>query len=170
MDNRDKFYIFLDIDGVMFDWNYIKSNYSQDEIHGTIKHFDPQSVNALNSMINCLRDEYRVQLVISSTWKYNMHETLNVLSQNGVMLDLCDNVSSTEISENPNLRELEVLQYLDEDYLKGNYAIIDDEDFNYLKFFDNKKIIKTNIVNGDLNQRDVDCFLEENNLLKFEEF
>ena len=99
-----------------------------------------------------------------------MPETLNVLSQNGVRMDLCDNVSSTEISDNPNYRGLEILEYLDDDFLKGNYVIIDDETFDFQKFFDTKKIIQTNINNGDLNQRDVDVFLEENDLLRFEEF
>ena len=49
---RENFYIFLDIDGVMYDWDYMKKN----NIHnfGVVNTFSPESVEALNYLMEKL--------------------------------------------------------------------------------------------------------------------
>ena len=72
------YYIFLDIDGVLWDWEYIKYiTINQTKHHKIIQDFNPKSINTLNHLINTMRKQkYNVTLVISSTWRNNMHFTI----------------------------------------------------------------------------------------------
>ena len=77
----EKFYIFLDIDGVLYDWVFIKNEINQGRIKmgGLIRHFNPQSIYALNYLIDGLNKLYDVNLVISCilihTYRVNHGQT-----------------------------------------------------------------------------------------------
>ena len=61
---------------------------------------------------------------------------------------------STPITNEPAKRgEKEILPMTKD--LKGNYLIIDDEYFDFQKFFPKEKIIKTNIQHGSLTTKQV---------------
>ena len=158
---KPKFYIFLDIDGVMYDWNVIKSN--NISFSGVIDKFSEQSVNALNYLTKQLTIDYIPVIVISSTWRHDMYRTIKTLKSNGVNLDL-KNIRSTPITNTPDKRGEEILSFLSAVKDKQNFVIIDDEMFDYEKHFTKDKIIKTNINNDCLKVDKVNTFFNKNDL------
>ena len=160
---KPKFYIFLYIDGVMYDWDSIKKNNIQ--VNGIIDKFAPHCVEALNYLTKQLSNEYVPVIVISSTWRRDMFFTIKTLKANGVNLDL-RNLSCTPISANPHNRGQEIMRVLNiaPTQSKQNYMIIDDETFDFNEHFPKHKIIKTNIFNDSLNKNKIDKFFKDNNL------
>ena len=160
---KKKFYVFLDIDGVLYDWNYIKS-LGPEHWGGVIVDFDPKSIEALNYLIAQLKKEYDVELVISSTWRSNMERTIQILINHGLKTeDLF--ISRTRNSTNPRYRGREIMDYLENKRDKENYVIIDDETFDFKEYFHDTRIIKTDIFISGLKREMVDIFLKNNNLI-----
>ena len=158
---KPKFYIFLDIDGVMYDWDNIKSN--NIHISGIVDKFAKHSVDALNYLTKQLSTQYTPVIVISSTWRRDMFFTIKTLKENGVNLDL-RNLTCTPISGQPEKRGEEILRVLNIAQNKENYIIIDDESFDFKEHFPQHKIIKTNIFNDSLKKDKIDNFFKNNNL------
>ena len=81
----ENFYIFLDIDGVLYDWVFVKQQIAmkKQKKGGIIKTFNPESISALNMLIFELEKKYNVNLVISSTWRHDLGYAINVLYANG---------------------------------------------------------------------------------------
>lgn len=158
---KENFYIFLDIDGVMYDWEYMKKNNIRS--FGRVKTFSPDSVEALNYLMQTLNNNYNTELVISSTWRRDMPDTVRTLRQNGVEMNL-RKVFSTPIFADSEKRGEEILSYLNGKNNASNYVIIDDEMFDYEKHFNSSRIIKTNIFSGGLNKEMVSTFLKSNNI------
>ena len=155
----ENFYIFLDIDGVLYDWNYLISNNIKNP--GIIKTFNPESIKALNYLIEKLSLNYNVALVISSTWRRDMGETVRTLIKNGLKTNL-RKIFNTPITYHPNCRGLEILQFLENKKDNKNFVIIDDELFDFLKHFPMQKIIKTDMFKESLNINMVERFLNDN--------
>ena len=153
---REDFYIFLDIDGVMFDWKYRLS--SGKKLGGVIKDFNPESVKSLNFLCNTLSEQFNTNVVITSTWKHHWESLLEVFNANGVDLSRV-NLDKTITRENPKYRGREIVEYLGKDYSNANFVIIDDEMFDYKKYFVGTDIIKTNMQDGSLNMDMVTAFL-----------
>ena len=76
--------IFLDIDGVMFDWKYRLS--SGKKLGGVIKDFNPESVKSLNFLCDTLSKQFNTSVVITSTWKQHWDSLLEAFDSNGVDL------------------------------------------------------------------------------------
>lgn len=164
MKNKSNFYLFLDIDGVMFDWDYIISEINTGRLKNgqSIKSFKPESVEALNYLITKISKNYNFKIVISSTWRYDMEKTRNVFKKYNIPYD---NLDKTPHFPDPHERGKEILQYLDEHNFEKNqddYVIIDDETFDYEKYFPPKKFIKTEIFHNSLSIDKVKKFLKEN--------
>lgn len=158
---KEKFYIFLDIDGVLYDWKYIKS-LSPDHHGGIIQDFDPESIAALNYLIDVLKNNYEVELVISSSWRSNMRFTLEILISQGLK---AENINISRIGNFyvPSYRGREIIKYLEDKENKGNYVIIDDENFDFKDHFEQNRIVKTNIFISDLKKCMIDEFLKNIN-------
>lgn len=156
-----KFFIFLDIDGVMYDWKYLLGNNIKN--NGIITTFNPASINALNSLIAHLSKNYTPILVISSTWRRDMMFTVSTLRKNGLKTNL-RHIFETPILDDSSKRGLEILKYLSCQRDKENYVIIDDEMVDFREHFDLKRIIKTDMFNGGLDLNKVNKFLQDNNL------
>lgn len=154
------FYIFLDIDGVLFDWKFLKQNIIEGKIKpgGIIKNFNPNSIKALNTLIERLNNNYNVNLVISSTWRHDLGYAVNILYANGLKYDF--EIFATPISVTPNKRGKEILEFL-KDKADYDFVIIDDEMFDYAEHFSKNKIIKTNMQNDSLNINHVNKYLGE---------
>lgn len=155
----ENFYVFLDIDGVMYDWKWILS---QSKKGGRLDRFKPESVFALNYLLDILSHDFKTQLVISSTWRHDMIDTRDTLINNGVKLDNVS-LSATPISNTPLFRGREILDYLNGD-IDCNYIIIDDELCDIPKYFSVSRVIKTNMQDSALNIDMVKCCLEKNNI------
>ena len=151
---KEKFYIFLDIDGVLWDWNYRMSEIIEKEKNPSriISEFNPQSVNALSYLVSKISKNYDCSIVISSTWRNDMAHTEKVLKSSGLIYK--KPFLSTPITNEPGKRgEKEILPMTKR--LNGNFLIIDDEYFDFKKFFPEEKIIKTNINFGSLKPEQV---------------
>ena len=145
------FYIFLDFDGTMQDIEFIKQLHNFGVRKNITKIFKPESINALNFLIDNLCKDFNVVLVISSTWRRNMKETVYYLNKNNVHLNKINKIDKTGYfydENNINHRDEEIKQYLKEKKENKNYVAIDDE----AMMFDlpNLNKIITNIKDGAL--------------------
>lgn len=159
--NKTKFFIILDIDGVLFDWKYLKQEMDSNNLKkgGLINNFSPKSMSALNYLIESLEKYYDVTLVISSSWRHSMRKTENALKQNGLVYN--KTLENTPLTSTPENRGEEILCYLSTKNRPYDYVIIDDEMFDYHKHFDKNKIIKTHIYKGSLDINMVNKFLKQ---------
>lgn len=151
------FYIFLDIDGVMYDWDFVigEINAGRMERGGIIQKFKPESIEALNMLIKELEKCYNVGLVISSTWRSNMPFTIKTLKDNGLIYN--KKIERTPIY-NSGKRGEQILDYLGNKSDFG-FVIIDDEMFDYEKFFTKESIIKCEMFHSALSMNMVKEFL-----------
>ena len=158
-----EFYIFLDIDGVLWDWPYLKKGMNEGRIKrgGIIEDLKPESIEALNYLIEKLSIKYDVKLIISSSWRFNMERTLEIIKKAG--LNYNKPIDRTII--NFQRRGIQIKEYL-KDKVNYDYVIIDDEDFDFNEHFQKEKIIKTDVMKGALSIKLVDNFLNNNNIIK----
>jgi hypothetical protein len=154
-----KFYIFLDIDGVMYDWDYIISEVKSGRMKRgeSIRKFKPESIDALNLLIGELGKNYNVRLVISSTWRGNLPFAVKTLKNNGLIYE--QEVERTPISD-PAKRGEQILDYLS-DKENFDFVIIDDEMFDFKKFFNKEKIIKCEMFHNALSLNMVNEYLDK---------
>ena len=110
---KQNFYVFLDIDGVLNDWKYLQYYFDKnpDEKGGTITRFNPTSIFALNYLIEKLEQDYNVTLVISSTWRSNMVETVKILKEQNLKYD--KQIENIGFNYKQNYRGKEILKYLE---------------------------------------------------------
>ena len=155
------FYIFLDIDGVLYDSDYIVREMDSGRMKkgSFICKFKPESMQALNLLIKNLKINYNVNLIISSTWRANMSFTTKTLYDNGLIFD--GNIDRTPIYD-PSRRGEQILDFL-KDKENFDFVIIDDEMFDFKKYFSNEKIIKCDMFYSSLSLEMVENFL---NLMK----
>lgn len=154
---RETFYIFLDIDGVLNDYEFLMRVRKEDPQNCWSK-FNPKSVEALNYLINRLDKKYDVELVISSSWRINLKRTLSRLEANGVDFSSLANLGYTNFINGD--RELEILQYLNEKNEEKNFVIIDDELFGYADYNLDKYLIKTDMMGITLTRELVDEYFD----------
>lgn len=160
MENKEKFYIFMDIDGVLWDWSWRLKAIKDGEILNKlqIEQFNPESVKALNYLLFNLEKKYDCCLVVSSSWRGNMEKTIDVLMKNKV--NLTGKTLATPIFSNPKNRGGEIFSVVKKNNIK-NFVIIDDETFNFNEKFEQKNIIKTNLSHGSLKMDDVSTWLKQ---------
>lgn len=150
------FYIFLDVDGVLFDYAWIKKN---NKNINTMQKFKKESIDALNYLIQSLEKKYNIDLVIISAWRVYKFELLNnMLNKSGLKYN--NDIHKTKDSNRPFIRGKEIKDYLKRKKNANNYVIIDDENFDYDKYFDKNRIIKPNIIDNALNMKMVQKFLD----------
>ncbi len=169
MENKkENFYLFLDIDGVLWDWKWRLSEIKQGRIRkgSFITEFNPESIDALNNLINYINGDYDCNLVISSSWRNFMTKTLSTLKKNKLILPKI--VDRTELSIRNNYRGEEIINYLQDKDDNDNYVIIDDDMHDFKKFFNPSRIIKTNIYDESLRHHHILDYIKsrENNMDK----
>ncbi len=172
MEKKENFYLFLDIDGVMWDWQWKLSEIKKGNIKEGIPltSFNPESVVALNTLIEYLQRDYDFNLVISSTWRANLPITVATLRKNKV--NLPQSISKTQFFKAPKGRGKQITTYLQGKRDPQNYLVIDDKPHDFEECLDPSRIIKTNVYDKSLRLEDVNKWItaRENNLnqLKFE--
>ena len=154
-----QFYIFLDVDGVMYDWDYIieEVNAGRMKKGAHIQKFKPESIEALNLLIETLEKCYDVRLIISSTWRANLPFTIETLKNNG--LKFKKEIERTSICD-PAKRGEQILDYLS-DKRDFDFVIIDDEMFDFKKYFKQENIIKCEMFHSALSMKMVKDFLKK---------
>ena len=153
-----KFYIFLDIDGALWDvkWRLVQIFKGRIKKGGLVKSFNQESIRSLNYLIESLENKYETILVISSSWRYNMEMTKKTLFNQG--LNYKKQMLKTGICTN---RQKEIEEFLIENNINENFLVIDDAKLD----FQQKNFIKTSIKDGCLNINKVKNWLKLNNLL-----
>ena len=168
MDNKNKFYVFLDIDGVLWDWNYLKQVESkQNTIVRADSVLNPNSVQALDRLLGILEKGYDTRLVVSSSWR-----NIKAKREKGYLLydygfqyrKPLDHTILRDDMIRPMNRGEEIQHYLDThgvSAIDGDYVIIDDE-MDYLRPYQNLgKVIKTSMAQG-LNNGHINRYLRDN--------
>ena len=158
---KKDFYVFLDIDGVLWDWKFIREQVEQGKLKrgGLIDTFNPQSIRAIDNLLYGLEKQYNVQLVLSSTWRYEMRTAIKTLKRNG--FEHYNQMDTTPISRTPEHRGLEILKYLEDKPEPYDFVVIDDEMYDFADCFNLSHLIKTNMLNASLSQEQVDVFLNQ---------
>lgn len=81
-----------------------------------------------------------------------MEKTIKILRENNINYN--GKILATPFSKDPRNRGDEIYNIIKKDKVK-NFVIIDDESFNFNKYFGQKNIIKTNLTSGSLTMDDV---------------
>lgn len=147
--DKEKFYVFLDFDGVLYDLEYLIMN--KIKKNEKLIRFAPDSIGALNTLFDQLSTKYDPQLVISSFWRCKFPMAVNVLKNQGFNI-VGVPISKTDISTAPHKRGLEIKGFLDKHDKSENFLIIDDGKFDYAEHFPPEKVIKTSILNDRLTE------------------
>lgn len=144
------FYIFLDIDGVFWDYTWLKKEIDAGRIKrgGVVQKFNPKSVEAFNYLLSELDKSYEPIIVISSAYRNNMEKLRELFSKFEIKTQAIKEIIALK-TLNFN-RDEEIFDFIQENDVK-NYLIIDDDNLNEKKLFKNKNIIKTNIFDNSLN-------------------
>lgn len=163
---KEKFYIFLDIDGVLWDFGHLINalNKQIPYKNTAVKYFKKESMDALNFLIENLQNVFDVELVITSTWRKNMKLVEKVLTKNKLAYN--KPLQRTEITAH-SIRGQEIEDFLKDKPNKENLVIIDDVTKDIFAFFPMKNIIKTNLTKA-LNKKQVENFFKYNNIKIFE--
>jgi len=140
------FLIFLDIDGVLVDWNTIASP----EYKKNRDYFRPKCVEAFNlfsEVPNCA-------IVVSSAWRIGQttEDLQKLFMKNGVVVSVIGKTSSASIKAD---RGEQILSWIEENNYSGEYIVIDDEMSDITEHIASGKLvdIKDGLYNGGLNKK-----------------
>lgn len=156
---KERFYVFLDIDGVLWDWKNVKNLFNRAiKPMGALPDatFNPESMQALNHLLNKLSDHYEPFLVITSKWRTELNETVNALYYNDLIFSGA--IDSTSLLKGMP-RGIEIQQYLLNHDNSKNYVVIDDSNTTGIPYFlDLDKFIKTSMFHA-LDKQQIDSYL-----------
>lgn len=152
MDN--KFFIFLDIDGVLNDQNYSLKCYKRHYVKGIMScqniPFNPKSLNNLMKLYQYIKKkEYKPIIVLSSTWRLN---NIDIAIINARLAEYGMSIRE-KTSTGPD-RGLEIVTYLTDNAKENDkYIILDDETFDFSEMGIIDHLIQTSFVKGGFNRR-----------------
>jgi len=126
---KEVFYVFLDIDGVLWNEEYITflrdNNISKNNDIET--YLSPQSMSALNMLLLSLSSSYIVQLVITSSRRSMLEKTIYILYKNNLSYEGKIDKTESKLKNIDMPRGLEIKKYLKQNKNPKNYVVIDDE-------------------------------------------
>lgn len=178
---KAKFYIFLDIDGTLWDAN--TPRYA-----GFYIQLKPESVVALNTLIESLKKIYDVDLVVTSKRRVKWRSCKQFLIDNGVNFP-SEKMSKTQLKKLKHPRGVKIAEYLFNDIFKdklksektfirptwllfskllnrkfSDYYVVLDDSIKPLKpYIPDKNIIRTS-YDESLSMEMVSDFLESKNI------
>jgi len=150
---KTKFYIFLDIDGVLATTHQYYTNRKKWHDMYDCYRFDEKCVKVFNEILS----KTDATIVLSSDWKlrYNieiMNEIFKWNSVNAVVFDITDNlwgVKFKAVSQLQDCRADEILKYVHEHQIE-NWLAIDDLDLS--PWIDENHFVKTPRANEGIKQ------------------
>jgi hypothetical protein len=146
------FYVFLDIDGVMNDYEYW---FKLKEKHGNaavMKYqnypFNPNSLNNLMLLNKELQHkQYAMRIVLSSTWREDIISKAIVesrLAEYGIMIfDITPELERLPLDKLMSHRSFEIKKWLERHQNPLNYLVLDD-DSDIINNFEEKHYVNTN--------------------------
>lgn len=170
MEKRENFYLFLDIDGVLWDWQWRLSQLKNGNFKNacSINNYNPESVQALNTLMDYLNRDYNCELVISSSRRRAMRATIDNLKNNSVHLP--HHISRTSINNSTLNRKERILEYLQNKKDNKNFLIIDNRKISFPQDSSPKYLIQTNIYDHSLTLATIQNWIDkqENRYKKFD--
>lgn len=148
------FYIFLDIDGVMWDFKTLrqeKKSLIRTLINGAVSE---QSLDALHYLINILKQNYNPVLVISSERRRDLAKVKKLLREDWLNCEF----DTTGLQKFKTRGQL-VKEYLQVVQEEVNFLIMDDFIGTYKNHFDMKKVLKTSLLGGALSRERINKHL-----------
>ncbi len=159
---KEKFYVFLDIDGTLWDYSFLRKTNS------LIYKLNPDSIDAVNRLINKIDEKFDCELVITSQRRKDWDECKNFLLSSGLKYD--KELKRIKVNDKKP-RGIKIAEYMEND-LKGrefakhktfnpiiatiktrvvakkmsqNFVVIDDNMNPLIGLIPYKNIIKTDI-------------------------
>ena len=158
--DKNKFYIFLDFDGVL---NDIITHPNLFKLGGFFVKmtdhdaFGSHTIEALNYLIQTLEFKYDVDLVLTTSWRKFKDRAEIVLKNNGLTLN-------GKIYKTPRIkgrkRIYEILDFLSQTAPDIDYLVIDDKKHIPL-YLNERNYIKTKLWNNSLNISTVLDYLDK---------
>lgn len=150
------FYVFLDIDGVMNDyeyWNKCKARHGNGSVMSYQNYpFNPNSLNNL-MLLNkeLLHKQYAMRIILSSTWREDKISKAIVesrLAEYGMMIfDITPGLERLPLDKLNSHRSFEIKKWLETHQNPQNYLVLDD-DSDIINNFEQKHYINTNARYG----------------------
>lgn len=142
---KELVFIFLDVDGVLNNENYIVKCYNKHHKPMSMNHvpFDPKCLNNLMILVQQIQQlDYDVNIILSSTWRLNEID-YNIVDARLAEYGLSLNGKTSYID---GIRGIEIKDFLqDKNYT--NFIILDDDIFDIQDYFPNN-LVKTDFKTG----------------------
>ena len=141
---KEVVFIFLDVDGVLNNENYIVKCYNKHHKSMSMNHvpFDPKCLNNLMKLVHKIEKHFEVSIILSSTWR--LHE-VDYEIVNARLEEYCLSLNG-KTSYIDGIRGIEIKDFLqDKNYT--NFIILDDDIFDIQDYFPNN-LVKTDFKTG----------------------
>jgi hypothetical protein len=178
---REQYFIFLDIDGTLIDFNYGQYVRGPFFSFGENTVLNPESIEALNLLIDSLEQKYDTRLVITSGRRENLHSCAKNLYDNGLKYDrpitctpltegrrgqkIIDFMMTSSKSKHPTAKKMVdfiLKRYADNGY--ENYVVLENNVSKIRYEIPPKRRIITNAKCRALQPYQVEKYLKNNNI------
>lgn len=133
---KEKFYVFLDIDGTLWDYSFLRKTNS------LIYKLNPDSVDAINRLIKKIDEKFDCELVITSQRRKDWDECKNFLLSSGLKYD--KELKRIKVNDKKP-RGIKIAEYMEND-LKGREFV------NHKNFNPIVATIKTRVIAKKMSQ------------------
>lgn len=135
-------WIFLDVDGVLNNRNYFSYCFFEYKQY-TPFIMDERNVSALNLLLNSLRSDGEVKIVISSTWRMWMDRLEETMKQHsGIFTLYIGRLMVTE--HNDKRRGEQITKFMEDNRIQmDDVIVIDDDVEDIVDYVPEERIIKT---------------------------
>lgn len=181
MENKLNYYVFLDIDGTLWDAEYaFRVHGFAFNTHPTPR-LKPESVNALNLLLRSLEASFDTKLIITSKRRHNLNKCVDYLKDNGLdynkpifctdnstdargkkILDFMKENGSVPCELPPNANLWTRLQYAFSIHGNPNYVVLEDEKNLVRNQIPRNRIIYTDHNKQSLTVKQVEQYLKRN--------
>ena len=169
--NKSDYFVFLDIDGTLWDWEY--------RLKHKGKLLRPESMNALNYLLDKLSESYNVKIVMTSKRRQYFKETCKLLYDSGLDSKY-NNIDRTPWEE--GARGKKILEYMKNQGCKfpqqnnkvvmkmlkmlrkkifSNYVVLDDDIDKITEYIPRQRIISPNMDYNSLDLKMVKEYLSK---------
>lgn len=178
---REQYFIFLDIDGTLIDLEYGQRTRGPFFSFGENTVLNPESIEALNFLIDSLEQKYDTRLVITSGRRENLRACVKNLYDNGLKYDrpitctpledgrrgqkIVDFMMTSSLPRYPKVQKVVdfiLRRYADHGY--KNYVVLDNDVSKIRYEIPPERRIVTNAKRRALQPYQVEKYLTKNNL------
>lgn len=178
---REQYFIFLDIDGTLVDFEYGQRVRGPFFSFGENTVLNPESIEALNLLIQSLEQTYDTRLVLTSGRRENLRACVRNLFENGLKYDrpitctplepgrrgqkIVDFMMTSSMPKHPKLQKVVdylLRRYADHGY--KNYVVLENDASKIRYEIPPERRIMTNAKKRALQPYQVEKYLKANNL------